>query len=174
MIKFGIISDTDPEKGLARVNFPAEDIVSDWLPMVTRGAKEIKAEFPLDPDEHVVCLMDERCEDGVILGAIYSEEVTPEAKNKDKFQVKFGDGLTVLYDRSAKKLDLTLGNVELVMTEEGFTLKKSTDTLKKILSDLIDQIKLITVTTPNGPSGTPINATAFDPIKQSVANLLEN
>jgi histidinol-phosphate/aromatic aminotransferase/cobyric acid decarboxylase-like protein len=63
--------------------------------------------------------------------------------------------------------------VELIMTETGFTIKKSTNTLKKILDDLIDQIKLITVTTPNGPSGTPINAAAFDPIKTSVDQLME-
>jgi len=174
MIVFGRISDIDPEKGLARVEFDADGIVSDWLPLVVRGAKDTKVEFPLDIDEHVACLMDPRCEDGVILGAIYSGDVEPDAKSKDKYQVKFGDGLTVTYDREEKILTGVLGDVELVMTENGYTLKKSTDTLKKILLDLIDQIKLITVTTPNGPSGTPINATAFDPIKQSVANLLEN
>ena len=108
-----------------------------------------------------------------IVGAIYSEDVLPDAKNNDRYQVKFSDGLVVNYDRSAKKLDVKLSDVELVLTETGFTLKKSTNSLKKILDDLIDQIKLITVTTPNGPSGTPINATAFDPIKTNVDDLME-
>jgi len=174
MIRFGTITETDPDKYLARVKFETEDIMSDWLPMITRGAKETKSEFPLDSGEIVACLMDNRAEDGVILGAIYTESVAPDAKSKDIFQVKFGDGLTAAYSRADKKLDLKLDNCEVIMTATGFTIKKSTDSLKKILDDLIDQIKLITVTTPNGPSGTPINAVAFDPIKTSVDNLFEN
>ena len=65
MIRFGTISETDPEKYLARVKFEADGIVSDWLPLVSFGTMETKVEFPLDVDEQVCCLMDERCEDGV-------------------------------------------------------------------------------------------------------------
>lgn len=172
MLRFGTITDVDAAKFMARVSFAEDNMVSDWLPIMVRGAIKVKDEFPIDVDDQVVCLMDDQDEDGVILGCIYSEDVAPDAGSKTKYQVKFDDGLIVTYDRQAKKFTYKLTNCELVITESGFLIKKSSDTLRKILTDLIDQIKLITVTTPNGPSGTPINATAFDPIKQSVQNLL--
>lgn len=173
MLRFGIISDFDPEKWVARVKFDEDQMISDWLPIMVRGSKNIKDEFPMDLDEQVACMMDGRDEQGVILGTVYFEGVSPQAKSKDIFTIKFADGLVETYDRSAKKKNWVIGDVELVLTETGFTVKKSTNSLRKILGDLIDQIKLITVTTPNGPSGTPINATAFDPIKENVNDLFE-
>ena len=174
MLEFGIISEYDATKGKARVKFDDRDIVSNWLPILVRGAKDNIDEFPLDPDELVACLMDPLCEYGVILGAVNSDDFTPDAKNKDKYQLKFKDGLVILYDRSAKKYDLKLGDTELIMTENGWTIKRSTESLKKIISDLIDQINILTVTTPMGPSGVPINITAFTAIKNRLPNLFEN
>ena len=46
--------------------------------------------------------------------------------------------------------------------------------LKTILSDMITQIKLITVPTPAGASSTPINATAFDPIQNTIDQMFES
>lgn len=39
------------------------------------------------------------------------------------------------------------------------------DTLQKLLEELIDAILKLTVTTPNGPSGTPINFAMFNKVK---------
>lgn len=56
----------------------------------------------------------------------------------------------------------------------GILLQRSGQTLKLVLDALIDQIKLITVnvTAVGSPTGPPINATAFDAIKNNIANLL--
>lgn len=56
----------------------------------------------------------------------------------------------------------------------GILLQRSEQTLKTILNSLIDQIKLITVnvTAVGSPTGPPINAAAFDVIKNNIANLL--
>jgi hypothetical protein len=53
-----------------------------------------------------------------------------------------------------------------------FTIKTQNESLKKILSDLIDAIGALTVTTGVGPSGIPINKMQFDAIKNRLANLL--
>ena len=39
---------------------------------------------------------------------------------------------------------------------------------------LIDTITAITVTTTQGPSGTPINAAAFNPIKSNIQTINDN
>lgn len=56
----------------------------------------------------------------------------------------------------------------------GILLQRSEQTLKLILNALIDQIKLITVnvTAVGSPTGPPINAAAFDVIKNNIAQLL--
>lgn len=57
--------------------------------------------------------------------------------------------------------------------KDGFLLKKNDETLKKLFDDLIDQVKSIVVPTNVGPSGTPINAPAFDAIKNRAGTLLK-
>ena len=46
------------------------------------------------------------------------------------------------------------------------------DTLVNTLSSLIDAISAITVTTPNGPSSTPVNIAQFTVIKNQLKNIL--
>ena len=46
------------------------------------------------------------------------------------------------------------------------------DTLKKILEELIDAINSLTVSTPHGPSGTPLNAATFSSIKGKLDTIL--
>jgi hypothetical protein len=48
------------------------------------------------------------------------------------------------------------------------------ESLKEVLNDLITSIKALTVTTPAGPSGTPINFASFDSINVKINNLFEN
>jgi phage baseplate assembly protein V len=123
MLAFGIITEVDPSKGLARVQFQDHDgIVSKPLPIVVSKTKVDKFSFPFDVNEHVCCLMDDNLEYGVIVGAIYNESELPAITDADKVGVAFGGGLTVSYDRSEKtlkisgtgdvKVDIT-GNVEL-------------------------------------------------------------
>lgn len=54
-----------------------------------------------------------------------------------------------------------------------FTIKSQNESLKQILSDMIDAINQITVPTGTGPSGIPINAANFTAIKQRLNNLLK-
>lgn len=73
-------------------------------------------------------------------------------------------------------------DVEEVLTEvgdctlnikDGFLLQKGTETLKKIMDDLLDEICKIIVPTNVGPSGMPINKPMFDAIKLRIAQLFK-
>ena len=115
MLKFGIVSEIDEQKGLSRVKFDDQGIVSGWLPVLQKNTLKNQDEAWLDVNEHVACLMDENLEHGVILGAIYSEGELPVTKNKNVRSVKFEDGSFVKFDRTAKKLTISCeGDVEVV------------------------------------------------------------
>ncbi len=60
--------------------------------------------------------------------------------------------------------------------ETGSTIKVSTATenLASLLGDLIAAIKLITVATPSGTSGVPLNVSAFEAINARITNLLSS
>ncbi|MGI9158242.1 MAG: phage baseplate assembly protein V [Saprospiraceae bacterium] len=173
MLKFGNICDIDAAKGLARVEFDDDGITSAWLPVVTLGSSGNKYSHAFDVNEHVACLMDENAENGVIIGAIYSNAAQPDGGNKDNVRVKFSDGAEVQYDRAASKLTVKVGTTELDVTEDGFTVKRGGETLKAILTDLIDAILAETHPTGTGPSGTPINAAQYTAIKNRLPNLFQ-
>jgi phage baseplate assembly protein V len=98
-LKYGVVSDVKP--GYAKVNFTEDEIVSDWLPLIVRKSKSDKESWQLETNEHVVCLMDEHVEEGVILGAIPNEDGDdPDAgANASKFRKKFSDGTLIEYDK---------------------------------------------------------------------------
>jgi len=71
------------------------------------------------------------------------------------------------------KVNFNKGGITFEMFEDKFLIKNDDANLLSELEKLIDQIKLITVTTPVGPSGVPINASMFDPIKDQLGLLLK-
>lgn len=63
---------------------------------------------------------------------------------------------------NSKKIDLGTGEEKMVLG----------DTLVSILGELCDAITLLTVPTPSGPSGTPINSAQFTIIKNKLSTAL--
>ena len=173
MIRFGKISEYKAATGYARVQFEDIGIVSDYLPVVFPSTKTVTAEFPITVGNQVACLMDDQCNAGVILGCVFSDDVEPVAANENKFQVKFDDGLIMVYDKSSKTLNFKISTTELIMTASGWTIKRGSESLKSIISDTLDKIMALTVTTPVGPSGVPINLADFAAIKTRLPNLFE-
>lgn len=116
MLRFGTISKTDNDKGLAKVNFPADGIESAWLPIIQKNTLSNKHFHTFDVGEHVACLMDENAENGVIVGAIYSKNETPgTVKGADIQGVEFEDGTTVQYNRSTNELTINcVGDVTVI------------------------------------------------------------
>lgn len=98
-IKFGTVSASKP--GFARVRLPdADNMRTMWLPIAYPKTQNDQACWTYDNGEQVVVLMDGRGEDGVILGAVYSEADPPPTDNSDKFVIRFKDGALFEYDRS--------------------------------------------------------------------------
>lgn len=56
--------------------------------------------------------------------------------------------------------------------DDGFLIKKGSETLKEIMDDLLEGIQQLTVNTNVGPSSVPINIATFVAIQARVANLL--
>ena len=96
--------------------------------------------------------------------------VTPEG---NKIFIKDIDG--ELYIQTNSKVNISiLEGPSLKKKKKGFTFNFGDDfSLKKTLTQILDAILQLTVTTGVGPSGTPINAQTFTDIKNSLDNYLE-
>lgn len=115
-LKFGIISYAEP--GFARVQFEEDDIVSPLWPVLSRTSLKDKESWVLNVNEHVVCLCDERCEEGVILGCIANKvDTVEEGAGPGKFRKVFEDGTILEYDKNTSKLTADIkGSVKITAT----------------------------------------------------------
>jgi phage baseplate assembly protein V len=108
MLKFGVVSEVDPAKGLARVNFEEDDFVSGWLKVAVPRSAADQFSFPLTINEHVYCIMDENWEYGVVAGSIYDETNTPAGAADGVMQWRFRDGSAISYDTNSRTLKLDI------------------------------------------------------------------
>lgn len=100
MLRFGVISDIDASKGMARVSFAEDGTVSDWMSMVVAKTGNDKFFYLPDANEQVACLMGKGMIRGVILGAIYSDNRSPDSANSGAgvLSIVFSNGDKVKYD----------------------------------------------------------------------------
>lgn len=168
MLKFGYITELDTAKGVVRVHFTDDDIVSNPLPVSVPASKTDKYSFPFAINEQVWCLMDDNCEFGVVGGAIYSA--------KDKPPSGAGDD-HIIIDVNSGKARLTInrqtGDIEL--TGQGkLKISNAQAGLKDIIQSLKNFIQSIKVNTPAGPSAGLIQPTAteLNELQQKLDNLM--
>lgn len=189
MLKYGVISSIQPAKGTARVHFDDDGIVSAELPILQWKTLKDKYAHSFDVGEHVVCFMDEHAENGVVLGAIYSEDEKPLITNADETGVTYEDGSYFKYNRADKFWDVKVGETLLQVKDKdyylkagqsetkakdaGHTIKKGGVTLKQILLNLVNANKAETHPTSSGPSGTPINVAQYDAVIDLINQLFE-
>lgn len=96
--KNGIVEESKP--GWAIIRFPdIDDLLTQWLPVVHSKTQDDKQFWTPDIGEQVKCLMDDRLEDGCILGAIYSEVDVPPTEDPDEYGITFKDGAWFSYNR---------------------------------------------------------------------------
>ena len=109
LIKFDVISECKPESGLYRVKIDEDDMVTRFIPVINLNTLKTKSESPLSVNEHVACLMDSRCENGVIIGAIYSSVDTPaDGAGEDIFRTTYEDGSIISFDKSKGEYTLDM------------------------------------------------------------------
>jgi phage baseplate assembly protein gpV len=106
MLRFGRISDIDASRGMARVSFAEDGTVSDWMSMVVSKTGDDKFFYLPDVNEQVACLMGHGMLRGVILGAIYSDNRTPDSANSGTgvLSIVFSNGDKVKYDNGQMEI----------------------------------------------------------------------
>ena len=116
--------------------------------------------FPTPGSRGLVALVEGQPTDAFMLSATDIEEVAVRigesemAINKDVIRAK-------------------IGTSEFEMGKDGLILKHD-ESIKDVLTKIVDAMMAITVTTAQGPSGTPINApTAMQPIKLSINKIFK-
>ena len=130
----GVVVARDPAGHRVRVEFPdADGLVSAWLPALTASTKADRSYALPDVGEHVVCLIDDRLEQGVCAGAIYSAPEPPAQTDGEVRQHRFADGSVLTYDRAGHALTLEViptgtltlrvGRSELVMRDSEVVLR---------------------------------------------------
>jgi len=167
MLKYGNISAIDPAQVRARVEFAEDEIVSAWLPITVQGSGRSKYFRMFAVGEHVACMMDERCENGVILGAIYDQNNQQGNATATLTRIDFG-GAVVEYDSATKVASVSVGSNIIEVNQAGFAIKKSGESLKTILTDLLTANETETHGTPAGPSTPPVNVAVYSAIKARI------
>ena len=96
----GIVAEVDDDRHALRVRIPAlEDMLTDWLPMITVSAGSNRFYALPDPGEMVACILDVRGESGVVLGAVYNEADPTPANSRDIWCKEFTNGTRIEHDR---------------------------------------------------------------------------
>lgn len=109
MMRFGKITEILADEGKVRVKFTdLDNIVSNPIPVVVPAALEDKFFIPFAINEQVCCMMDENCEYGAVLGAIYSRDTRPPGSaNPDTIAISIGaNNLQITIDRQSGSLSL--------------------------------------------------------------------
>lgn len=164
-LRYGVISNVDYSKGLAKVKFEEDGIVSGWLSLVVPGSKDTKFSFPLAINEQVAVAMDEHLDRGVILGAFYHRGKQP-AITGGKFGVEFPGGNRVEFDPGSNKLTIVAsGDVEITgdvkitgdLTTTGKVEANGEVTAKKTSTNV--SLSTHIHPHPQGPTGAPTPGT---------------
>lgn len=102
MIRVGVVTAQEPEKGAARVEFKdRSELVSYELPIMVKQTLKNKDSYMPDIGEHVTCVfLPNGLEQGFILGAFYSKVDTPINTDPNRRRTDFEDGAYHYYDRS--------------------------------------------------------------------------
>lgn len=149
---FGIVTAVDAGRGWARASLPEYDnLETAFLPVLQRRTHRDKALNLPDVGEQVVLLLDLRGEDGVILGAVWSDaDPVPQTGGPDVDVRRYADGTVLRYDRTAHRLtadvqgeivaactgkaDVTAEGPARVESKAALTLAAPTITMRGALS----------------------------------------
>ncbi|MBA1899796.1 phage baseplate assembly protein V, partial [Escherichia coli] len=110
----GTVSAVDADKVQARVRLPeCDNLRTNWLNVLQRNTQDNKDYWLPDVGEQVEVLLDANGEDGVILGAVYSDVDKPPFSDKNVRGTKYADGAEFRYNRATHKLTVK-GGIEHV------------------------------------------------------------
>ncbi|WP_171847160.1 phage baseplate assembly protein V [Enterobacter chengduensis] len=115
-LQTGTVSAVDADSVKARVRLPeCDNMRTNWLDVLQRNTQNNKDYWLPDVGEQVKVLLDENGEDGVILGAVYSDVDKPPFNNKDVRGTRYADGAEFGYNRTSNTLTIRGGISHLVI-----------------------------------------------------------
>ena len=116
-LRYGFVSQVDAVAHKVRVMLPDLGLETWWLQVLVSDTGQDKLYNLPDIGTHVAVLLDRRGEDGVVLGALYTNghrDDTPVQDGPDRTHMRFADGTTIDYDRRSHKLAIACtGDVEI-------------------------------------------------------------
>lgn len=126
-LRYGIVTNINEKEARVRVQFGSDELSSYWLNILQAKTQRDKFYYVPDIGEHVACLMDQRSENGVILGAIYSDMDEVPVVSKDKFKIQFEDGTEIEYDKKESVLNLKCPNINIegIINHKGVLLNSA-------------------------------------------------
>lgn len=100
-LRFGFVTALDEAGCRVRVQFPDLDgLESYWLPVLRPKTRQDKHYWLPDMGEHVACLLDGVGEEGVVLGAVFSERDPAQGGGPAVFEIRFGNGDVLRHSRA--------------------------------------------------------------------------
>ena len=143
LLRLGVIDKAD--YAAARVKVKSGDLVTGWIPWLTRRASEDSDWWAPEEGEQVVLLSpDGDPAQAVALPALYQGKNPPPADAKTVRRVKFADGTVIEYDRAAHEFKAEIkGRAEIKVEKtlyaevgEAVTVKSDSDVTVTAAGDL--------------------------------------
>ncbi|WP_406705419.1 phage baseplate assembly protein V [Sodalis sp.] len=139
-IKFttGTVSAVDEKTVRVRVRLPELDnLRTAWLEVLQRNTQNNKDYWLPDIGEQVKLLLDPYGDDGVVLGAVYSQVDRPAIASRDKRRVDFADGTFVEYDRKTHAMAIGGTLQTLTLTTQANVIIQTQNATVKASQQLI-------------------------------------
>ncbi|WPM84849.1 phage baseplate assembly protein V [Apirhabdus apintestini] len=116
-LQTGTVSAVDAAGVKARVRLPeCDNMRTNWLDVLQRNTQNNKDYWLPDVGEQVKVLLDENGEDGVILGAVYSDVDKPSFSDKDVRGTRYNDEASFSYNRATHTLTINGGIEHIVIS----------------------------------------------------------
>ena len=186
-IRHGYVSDLDTDTMRVKVKLEelGDDFVTHWLPVAMMATQDDKSYDHIDINTFVCCIVDDKCENGIVIGGIYTDDNKTDGAGTDLMGRKFKDGTRVQYDRSAHKasIDNDTHDVKIEINGGGKgTVPYSQNTVDKInrLEQALTDLAIYVGSLPIPVSGSvsiapnPAATQTFQITQQTVVSDIED
>lgn len=157
--RYGVIAEIDAARSRVKVRLDEQNgLVTHWLPITAQKSLKDKCYWMPEPGEQVALLTDQHCEDGVVIGAIYSDpDPTPgEDLDHQHFGTWFEDGTVIRYRKDEHGL-----LVDLSACQGSITIKCQAVSIEAQQAEV--QAETLTATTTTATiSGQQVSVSAPD------------
>lgn len=161
--RFGIVAEVDAPTHRVRVRLPDQgDLVTHWLTVPGRTAMKDRHYGLPAVGSQVALLTDRHCEEGVCLGAVYSDpDPIPDGADAEQFGTWFEDGSIIRYHKGEHGLLVDLSACQGALTIKCQSARiEATDLTAQVTTLNATATTLAVSATTATVSATSLSATA--------------